>query len=182
MREGYQLKDLRRVVEISPSRLQVWLENGWVQPSIQVASGYGTRNIYSRGDLYLVALFRQVVDMGLQRQRAGDFLARLGDKRIRYGLTEPRHDRVLTKRWAYYLYAGEDSYAGYADDLPRHPITKAGRYVDIIEIEDVETVLAVNVAVIRERIDRRMAELGYDERPPTDTTQEAKTDSEDSAG
>lgn len=179
--EEYQLKDLMWVVEITAPRVQVWLEKGWVRPSVQVASGYGTRNIYSRGDLYLVALFRQVVDMGLQRQRAGDFLARLGDERIRYGLTEPRHDRVLTKRWAYYLYAGEDSYAGYANDLPRHPITKAGRYVDIIEIEDVDTVIAVNLAMIRARIDRRMVELGYDERPPNDA-QEAKTDSEDSAG
>ena len=67
--------DVTKVTGVKRGRLQVWLEKGWIVPSIQKASGHGTRNIFSLGDLYNIVLFRKVVESGLSRGALGPALA-----------------------------------------------------------------------------------------------------------
>ncbi len=67
-----------RVTEITGvkrNRLQVWMENGWIIPSIEKASGHGTRNVFSKEDLYCIAMFRVLVERGLPRKTIGAFFS-----------------------------------------------------------------------------------------------------------
>ena len=55
-------------------RFKVWINNGYVSPSIRTADGTGTRNIWGEIDLYDVAVFKNIVESGLSRQVANDFI------------------------------------------------------------------------------------------------------------
>jgi hypothetical protein len=67
--------DIERILEVKRNRLQQWLERGYIIPSIQVASGHGTRNVWSRNDLYTIALFKKITESGLSRKLVSDFLS-----------------------------------------------------------------------------------------------------------
>lgn len=68
----YLMADVERITGIKRVRLNVWLEKGWIVPSVQKAQGSGTRNIFSRSDLYLIALFKNFVESGISRAFAGE--------------------------------------------------------------------------------------------------------------
>lgn len=67
--------DIEKITGVKRNRLQQWLEREYITPSIQVASGHGTRNIWSRNDLYTIALFKKITESGLSRKVVSDFLS-----------------------------------------------------------------------------------------------------------
>jgi len=77
--EDFQAADVLRICNVKRNRLQSWLEKGWIVPSIQKASGHGTRNIFSKPDLYKIALFRQAVESGISRAAVAEFLPGVDD-------------------------------------------------------------------------------------------------------
>jgi len=76
-REQFFSKDMTRITGVKLNRLQPWMERGFVTPSIEQAAGSGTRNIFSRFDLYRIRIFRDVVEMGLPRKLVCAFLGLL---------------------------------------------------------------------------------------------------------
>jgi len=67
--------DIEKITGVKRNRLQQWLEREYIAPSIQVASGHGTRNIWSHNDLYTIALFKKITESGLSRKVVSDFLS-----------------------------------------------------------------------------------------------------------
>lgn len=78
---SFYASDVVKITNVKRTRLQQWLEKGWISPSVQQAEGAGTRNIYSLNDLYTIAIFKQVTEMGLPRKLVADFLSKgvIGD-------------------------------------------------------------------------------------------------------
>ena len=70
----FQMMDVEKICELKRTRLQTWMERGWIVPSIQKATGHGTRNIWNRQDLYNIAIFKKITESGWSREVAGDFL------------------------------------------------------------------------------------------------------------
>ncbi len=70
----YQTSDVERVCQVKRVRLQTWLSAGWIVPSIQKASGHGTRNIFSENDLYKIAFFKRAIESGISRNAAAQFV------------------------------------------------------------------------------------------------------------
>jgi DNA-binding transcriptional MerR regulator len=64
--------DVEKICGVKRNRLQVWLEKGWIVPSIEKASGHGSRNIFSEEDLYNILLFKQLVENGLSREAVAE--------------------------------------------------------------------------------------------------------------
>lgn len=62
MKTEFSTLDICKVLEIDRERLRVWMDEGYISPSIQVATGQGTKNIFSREDVYLIALYRMMLD------------------------------------------------------------------------------------------------------------------------
>jgi DNA-binding transcriptional MerR regulator len=73
---SFYASDVVKITNVKRTRLQQWLEKGWISPSVQQAEGAGTRNVYSLNDLYTIAIFKQVTEMGLPRKLVADFLSK----------------------------------------------------------------------------------------------------------
>ena len=70
LKEEFSTFDIIRILDILRERLQVWMNRGFISPSIQVAKGKGSKNIFSRWDLYGIALFYKVTQSGVNRKEA----------------------------------------------------------------------------------------------------------------
>ena len=75
MDKTYRLNELCETLNIKPGRIQNWLLAGWITPSVQVAAGSGSRNIFSYDDLLRVEMLRTMIEMGIPRKYAGEVIA-----------------------------------------------------------------------------------------------------------
>lgn len=71
---SYQAADIERICKIKRLRLHTWVAEGWITPSVQKASGHGTRNIWSRTDLYKIMLLKRLIENGFHRKAAAGIL------------------------------------------------------------------------------------------------------------
>jgi DNA-binding transcriptional MerR regulator len=62
--------DVTRILGIKRTRLEQWLERGYVTPSLRHAQGPGTRNVYSLSDIYGLAILQGLLQMGILRESA----------------------------------------------------------------------------------------------------------------
>ncbi len=62
--------DIVKILGIERNLLAQWLMRGYISPSVQRAQGPGTKNLFSRNDLYNIRLFQQLVDTGIRRDEA----------------------------------------------------------------------------------------------------------------
>jgi hypothetical protein len=69
MERTYSTFEVMKAVKIDRERLRPWMEKGFI-PVSQLATGQGTRAIFTTRDVYAVALFKRLVDAGLNRKRA----------------------------------------------------------------------------------------------------------------
>lgn len=70
----FQMMDVEKICVLKRTRLQTWMERGWIIPSIQKATGHGTRNIFSRDDLYKIMAFKYMLEGGLTREVAAELI------------------------------------------------------------------------------------------------------------
>lgn len=66
----YLAKDVFEITGVKRNRLHVWIERGFISPSIQRANGTGTRNIWSKKDIKKIKKFRKLVELGYSRRLA----------------------------------------------------------------------------------------------------------------
>jgi hypothetical protein len=67
----FYASDVEKIVGVKRTRLHSWIESGWLKPSIQKGAGSGSRNIFSRMDLYNIRMFKNLIDLGLSRKMIG---------------------------------------------------------------------------------------------------------------
>lgn len=80
-KEWFTTFEITKILGLKIDRQKDWLTRGFIEPSIQKATGQGSKNIFSLEDLYLIALFQHLVHKGFSRKAAA---ARI--KSIRYML------------------------------------------------------------------------------------------------
>lgn len=66
--------DIVKLMGISRERLRVWMDKGFIRPSIQKAEKRGEKNLFSKVDLYIIGLFRYLLDKGLSWEVAGSYI------------------------------------------------------------------------------------------------------------
>jgi len=71
--------DIQKKFGIKQARLKEWLK--FLPPSFK-ASGPGTKNLFSRSDLYALWVFRELIDRGITRERAGELITRMKSEGI----------------------------------------------------------------------------------------------------
>lgn len=62
-----------KILKIKKERLQEWLHKGFITPEVR-ASGRGTRNRFSKTNLYEIALFDYLLQRGLSRKESTNIL------------------------------------------------------------------------------------------------------------
>lgn len=73
-KKEFSTLEICRSLKIPRERLREWMVRGFIRPSIREAKGTGTRAIFSRGDVYGVSLFKRLIEGGLSRERAGEYV------------------------------------------------------------------------------------------------------------
>ena len=141
--------DVEKITGVKRQRLEQWLSRGFIAPSIQAASGHGSRNIWSRNDLYTIALFKKITESGLSRKMVSDFLSAgiVGRKKVN-DVMFMLYMRKEGKRKgsAIYFKKGEDIVLHLDDiqtDLNMHPF---------------DDVFIVNFIKLRVAIDKKIEE------------------------
>lgn len=70
MERTFTTFEIVKILGVERNLLAQWLMRGYITPSIQRARGVGTKNIFSRNDLYNIRLFQQLVNTGIRRSEA----------------------------------------------------------------------------------------------------------------
>ena len=70
---GYSTFDILRAMGLRIERIQDWINRGYVTPSIETAHGQGTKNVFSKDDLYRIQLFKSLVTHGFLRKDAARY-------------------------------------------------------------------------------------------------------------
>ncbi|MGD8228347.1 MAG: MerR family transcriptional regulator [Desulfobacteraceae bacterium] len=109
MRDGYSTLYIGRAFGIPRERLREWLNRGFIKPSIQKASGPGTKALFAREDLYRMMLFKQILESGFTREIASVLAHTVTSGKIMRG------DFVSVGYNA--KRSEEDRRAGYTEDL-----------------------------------------------------------------
>jgi len=69
MRDEFSTLDIVKALDIPRERLRDWMNKGFVKPTTP-AEGQGTKAIFTRGDVYCVALFQRLLEVGFKREDA----------------------------------------------------------------------------------------------------------------
>ncbi len=75
MRDEFSGGDIEMVLGIPTERLRQWMKMGYISPTIP-APGQGSKAIFNRTAMYGIALFAKLVDMGLKREQASEYVKR----------------------------------------------------------------------------------------------------------
>lgn len=67
LKEAFTTTDIA-LLGIKRERLKEWMLRGFVKPSIESATGAGTKNLFSLWDLYTIQLFQYLVECGFSRE------------------------------------------------------------------------------------------------------------------
>jgi len=73
MREKFSTLDIVKALSIPRERLRDWMNNGFVIPTIS-SQGQGTKAVFTRNDVYLAALFVDLLKKGFKRYNASDLI------------------------------------------------------------------------------------------------------------
>ncbi len=74
MEEIYSTIDIVKALNIPRERLKDWMTQGFIRPSLP-ATGIGTIAIFTRIDVYAVALFKKLLGRGFKRKVAAQYIS-----------------------------------------------------------------------------------------------------------
>ena len=77
--ELYTLSDISKILGIKRERLSHWLVGGFIKPSAK-SKGRGRLPWLTRGDIYLIKLFGDMVDHGLSSVKAARYIEGICEK------------------------------------------------------------------------------------------------------
>lgn len=63
--------DICRIFNMKRGRLKNWIEQGFLKPAYQLPDKRGKVSYFTKEQLYIVYLFRSLVDVGISRRNAG---------------------------------------------------------------------------------------------------------------
>lgn len=106
--ELFSTFEIIKALNIPRERLREWMKLGFIKPT-QAADGQGTRAIFTRQDAYRVELFRRLLQMGLQRKLAAQFVESYDEA----GGNHRSEQRYLIIRLGTRTTRNEDEYGTY---------------------------------------------------------------------
>ncbi len=102
--ELYTLSDVAKILGIKRERCGDWLVRGFIQPSAK-SKGQGKPAWFTRGDIYLIRLFVDMIDRGIDRAEATKYVDGLRESLLKEGfLAETKRDEydayTIDRAWA----------------------------------------------------------------------------------
>ena len=146
----YTTFDIVRLFDIKRNRLQPWLDAGFIVPSIQKSTRKGTKNLFSKNDLYRIRLFTLLLDAGMTRKEAAiQSLIRFNKEKGKKGTHSYRIYKVNKALISGMAGGGSDFERGegyYSDKAPTVTLQRSDLFAIVINIQavkdDVDAILA----------------------------------------
>jgi len=136
--------EVKTITGVNRNTLQVWINLGFVSPSIEVAEGPGTRNLWSRFDLYSIALFRKITKSGISRNLVADIISK---GVITQEMAEADIEKIAC---LFYVKFGEESVAG----LILQPAEKSFfEVLDDLGLPNYDFIYIANFVEIKKEVD-----------------------------
>jgi len=88
MKTEFSRSGVSEILGINQERFREWVSKGYIKPSIQSSSGSGTRNLFSRIDLYRIGLFRLLLASGFSRTQASVHVNGIGESQFQLDLPD----------------------------------------------------------------------------------------------
>lgn len=73
-KDTFSTPEVARFFDINLNRLNNWLNSRLIVPSIEKASGHGSKNVFSFIDLCRISLFMKLINIGLSREAASEIV------------------------------------------------------------------------------------------------------------
>jgi DNA-binding transcriptional MerR regulator len=71
---SYTTFEIVKNLEVRQERLREWIDRGFITPSVQKAQGRGSKNLFSKNDLYKIRLFQYLLCISFSRERASQIV------------------------------------------------------------------------------------------------------------
>lgn len=73
-KQEFYAPDVETITGVKRLRLHQWIDRGYFTPSIKRARGSGTKNVFSRRDLYTIETFKRLIESGFSRSLAKTYI------------------------------------------------------------------------------------------------------------
>lgn len=147
--EEFTTWDVIKRLGIHRERLREWLRLGFVNASAQKADGIGTKHLFTRWDLYIVALFQHLVLSGLSRKAARGVLKRV-NKDMEWWTRREKKDSIPFPQLIVIQ--------NIKDPRPRAQVSIGdSNTIELPKDADIDDLLVINFGKIKERVDSRLA-------------------------
>ena len=141
----FQSRDVERITGVKNKRLWAWIDRGFIVPSIQQAEGPGTRNIWSRNDLYSIAIFKKLSESGWAKKLIADYM--------QMGII-PSEITADGIKYVFFVREGErvESALISADSMD----VEIPRIVEQMGMEGFESIFIINFKKIKRQVDLKV--------------------------
>jgi DNA-binding transcriptional MerR regulator len=79
MKDNFSTFDVLKIFKISRPRLREWMVRGFIKPTIP-ANGQGTKALFTKEDIYKIALFIRLIKVGFKRKQASELCCNIDFK------------------------------------------------------------------------------------------------------
>lgn len=156
MKDDFSTFEICKALKIPKERLRQWLKNEFIKPTIP-AKGQGTRAVFTRNDVYGVALFNDLINRGLKRSVAARFVDKvfLFDVRTNYAIF--RYEETYCAK--YDIRERELSMAGSLNvgkiNMKNGTLHSGDKAVDIQfnPTEDWDQIILINLRKLKKKVD-----------------------------
>ena len=93
----YTTFDVVKILDLKMERFQDWLKRGFIMPSIQYQFGRGKKKYFERWDIYLIRLFKHLLDSGISRKQAAAFVKVVGGFDPKKSTSESKARKFIRK-------------------------------------------------------------------------------------
>ena len=167
MRNDFSTLDIVKTLEIPRERLRSWMKEGFIQPTVP-AKGQGTKAVFSRNDVYAVALFNDLLGAGFRREIAASHMGEFSKvfhksyELVLYrqiSLTDGSMMHcapvILTGNNNFAVMSGDTNFTG--DAVETLEITEAMKSVN--DISQWDNFFVVNMRKLKSRVDAKLSML-----------------------
>ncbi len=179
MKESFSTLDITKMLDIPRERLRSWMKEEYIKPTVQ-ASGRGSRAVFTKRDVLVVAIFESMLNRGIKRSVASLLIVRLlkEDRQlvqdyfvIRYDVQKNIHINAFSAKalgidlitGAFYKPMHQhDNYIQQdknGQNIPFMPFSQRAQTALIGSAENWESSMIINIAVIKKRVEAAVKRL-----------------------
>lgn len=150
--------EIVKKLRIERGCLREWIERGYIKPSIQTASGVGTKNLFSRLDLYQIKFFQSLLSRGLSRAeaaRCADMVSYSGIKFIESCMSK-KDSKYYNKPHPYPIFAiisHRTNDKGKNNPFSQFIFDLNEKKLVLKKVDDEDYILVLNLTRLREKVD-----------------------------